>query len=129
MIIDNTNPSAKVRNEYLSLIGDFSNKGKVAIPTGSYLVLCDKRLETHAILFEENKELVSHLNIFRERKTHKKRLPKIAYAMFNKNFEEPIPFSDIENGEEGLDNIHRMFPFNGSNLEGLDKVYFDQISE
>ena len=78
-------------------------------------------------LFEENKDLVSHLNIFRERKTHKKRLPRIAYSMFHKNFEYPSSLKNDEKGE--VDKLYIVKPYNGNNLEGLDKIYFEQRSE
>lgn len=77
-IIDNTNPSKTVRNEYISIAKHYG-------------------ISVKCIHFYISREFTQHLNITRMRLTGKK-IPKIAYSMYYSKYEEPTK-------EEGFDDI------------------------
>src|SRR6185437_14971934 len=92
IVLDNTNPSKQVREEYIQEALETNPKIKI------YLIHMNNFDD-----LEKNKGLYEHLNIYRERLGTKNRVPEIAYKIFYKNYEEPdeskveqilqIPFS------------------------------------
>jgi len=70
VVIDNTNPDKKTRNEYVSLI----DKDCVSL-------ICVNVIGS--------KELINHLNVYRSRISDVARIPKIAYSMYYKKYQEP----------------------------------------
>jgi len=70
VVIDNTNPSASARAEYIALAKQFGASVRVFIMTTP-------------------PELADHCNLYRERQNGTKRIPDIAYNMYRKNFQEP----------------------------------------
>jgi bifunctional polynucleotide phosphatase/kinase len=90
IVVDNTNPSAVARGEFIRLARRYEKKigGSVFI---------------RAIFMIEDEAVYKHLNVFRERVAfHRgydvKRIPPQAYAMFKKNFQVPTT-------SEGFDQV------------------------
>ena len=81
IIIDNTNPSIKAREKYLSLANEYGYNVKVYI-------------------FEQNEDIINHLNYYRTQKSKGKQklIPKIAYRIFRSKYEEPneLEFKEYE---------------------------------
>jgi bifunctional polynucleotide phosphatase/kinase len=77
VVIDNTNPSAKVRKEYIDLA-----KGVITV---------------RAIVLDTPKELALHLNEVRVKMTlgKTKKIPGLCYNMFCKNYEQPTQSEGI----------------------------------
>lgn len=100
IIVDNTNPTKKGREEYISLAKDYPN------------------LKVRCIIMDVPKELALHLNMLRVKLTEGKRKknPTVAYNMYYKNFEVPEQ-------SEGITEIIRLqfaITFNND----LHKKYF-----
>jgi len=70
VVVDNTNPSASARAEYISLARS------AACPVRCFHFVADK-------------EFAKHLNIFRCKKDGQKKVPDIAYNIYQKQFEKP----------------------------------------
>ncbi|KAL6053486.1 DNA kinase/phosphatase Pnk1 [Balamuthia mandrillaris] len=72
VVVDNTNPDAAVRAEYISIAQEHG-------------------VPVRCFHFQTPLELAQHLNIFREKITNgeHKHVPRIGYAMFKKRFQEP----------------------------------------
>ena len=73
IIVDNTNPSAKARKEYIDCLGKTSS------------------VPVRAIVIETPKELVFHLNNVRVKMTQgaTRKIPSVCYNTYFKNFEQP----------------------------------------
>jgi bifunctional polynucleotide phosphatase/kinase len=76
IIVDNTNGEESTREEYLKRIQQ------------------NPKIDYRCLLFDEDRELYEHMNIFRERMCfHRgracKRIPVVAYRKFYKNYSEP----------------------------------------
>lgn len=82
IVIDNTNPSAKVRQPYITLAKNYGYK-------------------VRAIDFKVTKEMAMHNNYFRHIQTGKNIVPNIVYNIYNKNYAEPTK-------EEGFDKIEKL---------------------
>jgi len=70
VVIDNTNPQAARRSEWIALARQFN------VPARCFQM-------------QTSEEMAKHLNIFRERKGETSRVPPIAYATFKKAFQQP----------------------------------------
>lgn len=70
VVIDNTNPSKEIRLKYISLCNDFN-------------------ISYRCIYFDISYEIAQHLNIYRELKGEKQRIPKIAYNVYKSKFIKP----------------------------------------
>eukprot|EP00298_Acanthocystis_sp_HF-20_P012273 c19808_g1_i1.p1 GENE.c19808_g1_i1~~c19808_g1_i1.p1 ORF type:complete len:401 (-),score=165.58 c19808_g1_i1:47-1249(-) len=70
VVLDNTNPSKAKRSIFISIAEDYK-----------YTVRC--------LVMQTPKELCEHNNMFRERVHHVDHVPRIAYVMFEKNFQQP----------------------------------------
>lgn len=70
VVVDNTNPSREARREYLDMAREFN-------------------VPARCFVFRTDDKLAQHLNAFRERTQGVKKIPKIAYAMYKKQYEEP----------------------------------------
>eukprot|EP01102_Stenamoeba_stenopodia_P003221 TRINITY_DN13157_c0_g1_i1.p1 TRINITY_DN13157_c0_g1~~TRINITY_DN13157_c0_g1_i1.p1 ORF type:complete len:571 (+),score=178.41 TRINITY_DN13157_c0_g1_i1:42-1754(+) len=76
VVIDNTNPAAATRKEYLKLR-----------PHG---------VSARCFVISTSMELVSHLNSFRERVSGVKRIPSVAYNMYRSKFDKPSKSEGFE---------------------------------
>jgi bifunctional polynucleotide phosphatase/kinase len=72
VLVDNTNPAASTRKQYISLAAK-------------------RNIPCRCFHFTASVELAKHLNMYREHITggKSKHVPRIGYAVFTKNFEEP----------------------------------------
>jgi bifunctional polynucleotide phosphatase/kinase len=71
VVVDNTNPSREARKVYLDMARELN-------------------VPVRCFVFKTDDKLAQHLNAFRERTQGVKKIPKIAYAMFKKQYEEPV---------------------------------------
>lgn len=94
VVIDNTNPSVKTRKEYI-------NQFKLH----EYYVSC--------VHINTSREISVHNNIYRSIKNNVKRVPTIAYNIYNKHFEQPSL-------SEGFDKINII----NYNLNVTDDAYY-----
>lgn len=78
VILDNTNPSKKIRNEYI----------KEAFNINPYIYIYFIHMNTFNNK-QKNRNLYEHLNVYRERIENIKKIPNIAYNIFYKNYEIP----------------------------------------
>jgi len=81
-VIDNTNPQASTRAEYIKLAKLYG-------------------ASVRCFHFQTDRQMAEHLNYFRERKQGVKHIGSIVYNMFNKNFDEP-------NTKEGIKSVHKV---------------------
>jgi len=71
VVIDNTNPSREARQAYIDIAREF-------------------KVPVRCMVFKTDDKLAQHLNAFRERTQGVKKIPKIGYAMFKKQYQEPV---------------------------------------
>jgi bifunctional polynucleotide phosphatase/kinase len=71
LVVDNTNPSVAARAEWISLAKEYNVPVKI-------------------LYFDTPEAICKHNNAFRAFKTGQKKVPEIAYRIFNKNLEEPL---------------------------------------
>lgn len=90
VIIDNTNPTADNRAEYIGLLSSMGIGDRVSV---------------RAIVFDISKEMAYHLNQIRVimTKGERRAIPKVGFNMFYKRFQSPMKV-------EGIDEIVRI-PF------------------
>jgi bifunctional polynucleotide phosphatase/kinase len=79
VVIDNTNPHSGDRFPFIQIAKDNN------VPVRCFYVNTEK-------------DVIDHLNLFRERTQNIRRIPDVAYNMFNKKFEKPQK-------KEGFDEI------------------------
>ena len=70
VVIDNTNPEAKTRKEYIKI----AEQNDVPV---------------RCFFFDTPREIANHLNFFREKLIGTRRIPDIGFNMFKSKFEEP----------------------------------------
>ncbi|PRP86814.1 bifunctional polynucleotide phosphatase/kinase-like [Planoprotostelium fungivorum] len=80
VVVDNTNPSTTKRAELIELAGD--------IPVRCFYI-------------DTPKDIVEHMNLYRERVASVRRIPDVAYRMYEKSFEEPTK-------EEGFTSVTKI---------------------
>ena len=88
IIVDNTNPDEESRKRYIAATRLYEDEIGY-----KFTILC--------IVMKSDPELYEHLNIYRERISfHRgsliKRVPEIAYRMFDKKYTEPSSYEDID---------------------------------
>jgi hypothetical protein len=81
-VIDNTNADVPVRSEYVAIAKNLGVKN----------IRC--------IYFSTPRDVANHLNLFREFIYNVRRIPDIAYNMFNKRFEMPTTKEGFTKVEE-----------------------------
>jgi len=104
IIVDNTNPAVATRKEYLDLVANH-----------------DPAYNTVAIWLDTPEEISRHLNYLRVHQSHgeKRRIPPVAFGVFNKKFEEPT----LDEGFHII--IRKTFPLKGKSLETVREYKFD----
>ena len=102
MCIDNTNPSPRVRAEYISL----AKKHKVPI---------------RCIMMNTDIELCHHLNYVRQNQTKSKvrRIPDVGYNMFKKDYAKP----DVKEGFSEVISIDFVPKFDSTEDESIFKQW------
>jgi len=88
IIVDNTNATLDTRKSYIDLVRIHEDNTSI-----KYQVVC--------IYMQGNRELYSHMNIYRERVSfhrgnYVKRVGDIVYNIYYKNYEEPQLYEDID---------------------------------
>lgn len=90
VIIDNTNPSIEDRKKFIEIAKELS-------------------IPVRCLVMNTPDVIIEHMNLFRERTiANSRRIPQVAYNMFNKKFQEPNKsegFSDIVKVDFVLNNI------------------------
>jgi predicted kinase len=94
VVVDNTNPSVSDRSLWIDLARD----------AGVKII--------RAVWMDTEREIAEHMNIFRETKSERTRVPTIVFNIFFKRFTEPTK-------EEGITEIYRV-PFS-LNLDEMDE--------
>jgi len=101
VVVDNTSPSVKVRQEYLEIAKEHS-------------------VPVRAFHFRADQNLAQHMNRYRERitKGQSPHVPRVGYNMFKKNFESPSK-------KEGFTEIREIefIPEFGDNKEQEDRFF------
>lgn len=101
IVIDNTNPSKDTRKIYIDICKELN-------------------IPCRCIYFDLDLKIIKHLNIYRELLGEKKRIPNIAYNVYNKKFNMPIR-------EEGFEDIiiwHLNLEFKNENDKELFYKYY-----
>jgi len=104
VIVDNTNPSKKSRQEFISIAKQYN-------------------VQLRCFYFNIPMELAEHLNYVRNlyTKGETKKIPVVAFRTFNSHYEEPTK----KEGFSEINEIHFNPDFTDPNLEKLYKQYSD----